>query len=71
VVIDLIVEGASLLVSRRSEFAAVIERGDLTGLFAELQARANRPDVDRARLQQARSPAPRNPSRPSRSAQAC
>ena len=41
VVIDLIVEGASLLVSQRSEFAAVIERGDLAGLLAELRARAN------------------------------
>jgi len=40
VVIDLIVEGASLLVSQRSEFAAVIERGDLDGLLAELRARA-------------------------------
>jgi phospholipid transport system substrate-binding protein len=40
VVIDLIVEGASLLVSQRSEFAAVIERGDLAGLLAELRARA-------------------------------
>lgn len=39
-VIDLIVEGASLLVSQRSEFAAVIERGDLAGLLAELRARA-------------------------------
>jgi phospholipid transport system substrate-binding protein len=40
VVIDLIVEGASLLVSQRSEFAAVIERSDLDGLLAELRARA-------------------------------
>jgi phospholipid transport system substrate-binding protein len=40
VVIDLIVEGASLLVSQRSEFAAVIERDDLAGLLAELRARA-------------------------------
>jgi phospholipid transport system substrate-binding protein len=40
VVIDLIVEGASLLVSQRSEFAAVIERGDLAGLLAELRERA-------------------------------
>jgi phospholipid transport system substrate-binding protein len=40
VVIDLIIEGASLLVSQRSEFAAVIERGDLDGLLAELRARA-------------------------------
>jgi phospholipid transport system substrate-binding protein len=40
VIIDLIVEGASLLVSQRSEFAAVIERHDLEGLLAELRARA-------------------------------
>ena len=39
-IIDLIVEGASLLVSQRSEFAAVIERSDLDGLLAELRARA-------------------------------
>lgn len=41
VIIDLIVEGASLLVSQRSEFAAVIERHDLDGLLAELRARAD------------------------------
>jgi phospholipid transport system substrate-binding protein len=40
VIIDLIVEGASLLVSQRSEFAAVIERQDIDGLLAELRARA-------------------------------
>ena len=39
-IIDLIVEGASLLVSQRSEFAAVIERQKLDGLLAELRARA-------------------------------
>jgi phospholipid transport system substrate-binding protein len=39
-IIDLIVEGASLLVAQRSEFAAVIERQDLDGLLAELRARA-------------------------------
>jgi phospholipid transport system substrate-binding protein len=39
-IIDLIVEGASLLVSQRSEFAAVIERNNLDGLLAELRARA-------------------------------
>jgi phospholipid transport system substrate-binding protein len=41
VIIDLIVEGASLLVSQRSEFAAVIERSNLDGLLAELRARAS------------------------------
>ena len=40
VIIDVIVEGASMLVSQRSEFAAVIERHDLDGLIAELRARA-------------------------------
>jgi phospholipid transport system substrate-binding protein len=40
VIIDLIIEGVSLLVSQRAEFAAVIERGDMEGLLAELQARA-------------------------------
>jgi phospholipid transport system substrate-binding protein len=40
VVIDLIVEGASLLVSQRSEFAAVIERGGIDGLLTELRARS-------------------------------
>lgn len=40
VVIDLIIQGASLLVSQRSEFAAVIERSSMDGLLAELRARA-------------------------------
>ncbi len=40
VIIDLIVQGASLLVSQRSEFAAVIERSSLEGLLTELRARA-------------------------------
>ena len=39
-IIDLIIEGISLLVSQRSEFAAVIERSDMEGLLTELQARA-------------------------------
>ena len=41
VIIDLIIEGVSLLVSQRSEFAAVIERSNMEGLLAELQARAS------------------------------
>jgi ABC-type transporter MlaC component len=41
VIIDLIIGGVSLLVSQRSEFAAVIERSDMEGLLAELQARAS------------------------------
>jgi phospholipid transport system substrate-binding protein len=40
VVIDLIVQGASLLVSQRSEFSAVIERSNVDGLLTELRARA-------------------------------
>lgn len=40
VIIDLVIEGVSLLVSQRSEFAAVIERRDMDGLLAELRARA-------------------------------
>jgi phospholipid transport system substrate-binding protein len=40
-IIDLIVEGVSLLVSQRSEFAAVIERSQFEGLLAELKARAD------------------------------
>lgn len=39
VIIDLIVEGISLLVTQRSEFAAVLERGGIDGLLAELRAR--------------------------------
>jgi phospholipid transport system substrate-binding protein len=41
VIIDVIIEGVSLLVSQRSEFAAVIERSDMEGLLGELQARAS------------------------------
>jgi phospholipid transport system substrate-binding protein len=40
-IIDVIIEGVSLLVSQRSEFAAVIERSNMEGLLAELQARAS------------------------------
>ena len=40
VIIDLIIQGASLLVSQRSEFAAVIERSSMDGLLAEFRARA-------------------------------
>jgi len=40
VIIDMIVAGASLLVSQRSEFAAVIERSNVDGLLTELRARA-------------------------------
>jgi phospholipid transport system substrate-binding protein len=44
VIIDLIIEGASLLVSQRSEFAAVIERSSMDGLLTELRARAQAPE---------------------------
>lgn len=41
VIIDLIVEGISLLVTQREDFAAVIERGGLPGLLDELRARTS------------------------------
>jgi phospholipid transport system substrate-binding protein len=41
VIIDLIVEGISLLVTQRSEFAAVLERGGVDRLLSELQARVS------------------------------
>jgi phospholipid transport system substrate-binding protein len=43
VVIDLIVEGISLLVTQRSEFAAVLERTGVDGLLIELNARVTQP----------------------------
>ena len=43
VVIDLIIEGISLLVTQRSEFAAVLERAGVDGLLAELNARVTQP----------------------------
>jgi phospholipid transport system substrate-binding protein len=43
VIIDLIIEGISLLVTQRSEFAAVLERGGVEGLLAELRARVTQP----------------------------
>jgi phospholipid transport system substrate-binding protein len=39
VIIDLIVEGISLLVTQRSEFAAVLERAGMDGLLSELRTR--------------------------------
>jgi phospholipid transport system substrate-binding protein len=44
VILDLVIEGASLLVTQRSEFATVIERSDVDGLLAELSARAGSAD---------------------------
>jgi phospholipid transport system substrate-binding protein len=43
VIIDLIVEGISLLVTQRSEFAAVLERSGVDGLLAELRVRVAQP----------------------------
>jgi phospholipid transport system substrate-binding protein len=43
VVIDLIIEGISLLVTQRSEFAAVLERTGVDGLLAELNTRVAQP----------------------------
>jgi phospholipid transport system substrate-binding protein len=43
VIIDLIVEGISLLVTQRSEFAAILERSGVDGLLAELRARVAQP----------------------------
>ena len=39
-IIDLAVEGVSLLISQRAEFTAVIERRSIDGLLAELRERA-------------------------------
>jgi phospholipid transport system substrate-binding protein len=43
VVIDLVIEGISLLVTQRSEFAAVLERTGVDGLLTELNARVTQP----------------------------
>lgn len=43
VVIDLVIEGISLLVTQRSEFAAVLERTGVEGLLTELNARVTQP----------------------------
>jgi phospholipid transport system substrate-binding protein len=43
VIIDLIIEGISLLVTQRSEFAAVLERTGVDGLLTELNARLTQP----------------------------
>ena len=44
VIIDLIIEGVSLLVSQRAEFAAVIERSRVDGLIEALRRRARASD---------------------------
>jgi len=43
VAIDMIVEGVSLVVSQRSEFASVIERQGFDGLLAQLRQRLDQP----------------------------
>lgn len=43
VIIDAIVEGVSLLVTQRSEFATVLERVGLDGLLVELRSRISAP----------------------------
>ena len=43
VIIDLVVEGISLLVTQRSEFAAVLERRGIDGLLSELRVRVTQP----------------------------
>jgi phospholipid transport system substrate-binding protein len=43
VTIDVVVEGVSLIVSQRSEFASVIERQGFDGLLTELRQRSRRP----------------------------
>ncbi len=41
-IVDLIIEGVSLLITQRAEFASVIERSDIDGLIEELQIRIGR-----------------------------
>lgn len=48
-IIDVYVEGTSMLITQRSEFAAVIDRHGLDGLLDELRARVNNtPETDTA-----------------------
>lgn len=42
-IIDLVVEGVSLLITQRSEFGSVLERIGIDGLIGELQTRVARP----------------------------
>ena len=42
-IIDLVVEGVSLLITQRSEFGSVLERIGVDGLIGELQSRVARP----------------------------
>ena len=53
-VVDVIEEGLSLLVTRRSEFAAVVRRHGIEGLLAMLRAQGANTDVKEAALGNAR-----------------
>ena len=44
VIIDLVIEGVSLLVSQRAEFTSVIEKSGIEGLIEALQQRVPAPD---------------------------
>ena len=53
-IVDVIVEGLSLLITRRSEFAAVVKRHGIEGLLAMLRAQGANADVKEAALGNAR-----------------
>lgn len=53
-IVDVIVEGLSLLITRRSEFAAVVKRHGVAGLLDLLRAQGANADVKEAALANAR-----------------
>ncbi len=53
-IVDVIAEGLSLLVTRRSEFAAVVKRHGITGLLGMLRAQSGNPGVKEVALGDAR-----------------
>ena len=53
-IVDVIVEGLSLLITRRSEFAAVVKRHGVAGLLDRLRAQGANADVKEAALANAR-----------------
>ena len=53
-IVDVIAEGLSLLITRRSEFAAVVKRHGIEGLLALLRAQSGNPGVKEAALGDAR-----------------
>ena len=53
-IVDVIAEGLSLLITRRSEFAAVVKRHGIEGLLAMLRAQGANADVKEAALGNAR-----------------